>query len=81
MEEESFYDDQGMLICHWKPRGKLLTAAHLMDDFDWFNDRSRHSSGWKDHPCRYQWEHNVREKEKHMKNNAQKALRRGYAIL
>ena len=74
---EDFYDDEGDLIARWEPRGKLRTTARLVADWDWFDMRARNSSGWKDRKCAHQWEHRVREKEKHDKSRARKAARRG----
>lgn len=76
-DRQSFYDDEDNLIFHWIPRGKLITTANEMIDYEFFAYRARHSTGWKEHKCRHQWEHNVREKEKHQKNRDRKAVRRG----
>lgn len=74
---ERFYDDDGVLLFRWDPRGKLIDDADCVGDPDWFDFRARHSTGWKEHKGRHQWEHNVREKEKHQKNRARRAERRG----
>ncbi len=79
--EESFYDEDGVFICRWTPRSRLLNTAHLFHDWDWVNDGACRSAGWKNHKYSHQWEHNVREKEKHMKNRVRKVLRRGYDVL
>ena len=77
---EDCLDDEDELICRWKPRGKLLTTKSYVTDWDWFVWRSKHSTGWKEHKYAHQWEHNVREQEKHRKNRARKAERRGKLI-
>ena len=75
--EEKYYDEEGHLIYHQKPRGKLLKTLLIVDDFDFpYDGRSRHSTGWKHHKCRHQWEHKVREQEKHLKNHTRKSLHR-----
>ncbi|MDO5133793.1 MAG: prealbumin-like fold domain-containing protein [Eubacteriales bacterium] len=75
--EEKYYDDEGCLIYHWKPRGKQLETLLILGDFDFlYEGRSRNSTGWKEHKCRHQWEHNLREQEKHQKNHSRKALHR-----
>ena len=56
------------------PRGKLVEDAACVGDFDWLAWRARHSTGWKSHKYRHQWEHKVRVKEKHMKSQAGKRL-------
>ena len=50
----------------------MATARNLMVDWDCFDHRSRHSTGWKEHRFRYQWEHRVLEQEKHQKNRDRK---------
>ena len=80
MIREKFYDEDGWLLFHWEPRGKLIDDADCVFDPDWFDYRARHSTGWKEHKHRYQWEHNVREKEKHQKSRARRALRRGESL-
>ena len=75
-ERQNFYDDEDSLIFQWTPRGKLLTNARYMTDWEFFDDRSRHSTGWKEHKCKHQWEQKVRNKEKHQKNRDRNALRR-----
>lgn len=63
--EEKFYDSEGCLIYHWKPRSKILETLRMVGDFDFpYEGRSRHSTGWKDHKYRHQWEHNARKREK-----------------
>ena len=74
---EKFYDDEGVLIFRLEPRGKVIDDADCVGDPDWLWFRARHSTGWKEHKGRHQWEHTVREKEKHQKNRARKAERRG----
>ena len=76
-KSENFYDDEGRLLFRWVPRGKLIEDSECVRDPDWLWWRAHHSTGWKEHKHRYQWEHNVCEKEKHQKNRARKALRRG----
>ena len=73
--EETFLDDEDGVIGTWKPRGRLITAAYLMGDWDYFDMRACRSAGWKNQKCAHQWEHNVREKEKHDKNRQRKARR------
>jgi len=76
VRSESYYDD-GRIIYQWVLRGKLVEDARCVGDIDWFEWRARHSTGWKDHKYRYQWEHNVCLKEKHQKNKDRKRLRKG----
>ncbi len=71
------FDDEGGFIAKWEPRGRLRTAARDVSDRDWFNERARRSTGWKEHKYARQWEHRVREREKHDRNSARKAIRRG----
>ena len=71
------YDDDDRIIYQWVPRGKLVEDAKCVGDIDWFRWRARHSTGWKDHKYRYQWEHKVSLKEKHQKNHDRKRLRKG----
>ena len=76
--EEKYYDEEGHLIYHQKPRGKLLETLFIVDDFDFpYEGRSRHSTGWKHYKGRHQWEHKAREQERHQKNHIRKALHRG----
>ena len=77
IKSESFYDDEDRIIYQWVPRGKLVEDAKCVGDIDWFRWRARHSTGWKDHKYRYQWEHNASLKEKHQKNHDRKRLRKG----
>ena len=70
---QDFYDDEDNLIFRWTPRGRLLTSARYLADWDNFDFRARRSTGWKEHKYRHQWEHRVREQEKHQKNRARKA--------
>ena len=77
VRKETFYDDDGRFLYQWVSRGKLVEDAECVGDIDWFEWRARHSTGWKDHKYRHQWEHNVCLKEKHHKNRAGKRLRRG----
>lgn len=74
---ENYYDDEGMLLYQWIPRGKIVENAECVKDPDWFSFRAVHSTGWKEHKCRHQWEHGVREKEKHEKNRRRRALHSG----
>lgn len=78
---ENFYDDEGRLLFRWVPRGKLIEDALCVSDLDYLWWRGHHSTGWKEHKHRHQWEHNVCEKEKHQKNRARKALRRGESTI
>lgn len=49
--------------------------------FVWWDDFiDVRSAGWKSHKHRHQWEHNVVEREKHKKNKARKANRKGEPI-
>ena len=75
-EAEELFDGGGLLIRRYVPRGKILMDAWYVSDWDWFSGRARHSTGWKEHKYRHQWEHKVHEQEKHQKNRARKALRR-----
>lgn len=64
---EAFYDEENQVFFTWVPRGKILTTAKLVGDWDYFDDRARHSTGWKEHKYRRQWEHNVnKRKNKHL---------------
>lgn len=74
---EDLYDDEGSFIAKWEPRGKLKTTARDVSDWDWFEHRARRGTGWKEHKYTRQWEHNVREREKHDRNRVRKAIRRG----
>ncbi len=76
MEREKIYDEEGRFIHEWAPRAKRLELLRELMDYDWFDCRSRHSTGWKEHKCRHQWEYRVREQEKHLKNRIRKAARR-----
>ena len=76
-ERQSFCFEEDSPVFQWTPRGRLLTNSRYIADPDLFDGRSRHSTGWKEHKCRHQWEHAVREREKHRKNRDRKALRRG----
>ncbi len=73
-EIQNFYDEEDSLVFQWTPRGKLLTNARYMKDWEFFDDRSRHSTGWKEHKIEHQWEHRRREKEKHQKKHNRKAF-------
>lgn len=73
VEREDFYDEQGILLYQWIPRGKLVYTASVISDFDWkYESLGCHSRGWKAHKNRHQWEHRVREQEKHQRNRARK---------
>ncbi len=69
-------DDDDAPSFRWKPRGKCLEAARDMIDWDYFMDRADRSAGWKARKSRHQWEHRVRDREKHQQNQARKANRR-----
>lgn len=73
VEREDFYDEQGILLYQWIPRGKLVYTASVISDFDWkYESLGCHSRGWKAHKNRHQWEHRVREQEMHQRNRARK---------
>lgn len=74
IRRETFYDEDGSFLYQWVPRGKLVEDAACVGDIDWLAWRARHSTGWKSHKYRHQWEHKVRVKEKHMKSQAGKRL-------
>ena len=63
---EGFGED-GHLNWQWRPRDKLVVTADLLSsDFDWtYESRGRRSTGWKEHKCRHQWEHRIREAERY----------------
>ena len=68
-ERRDFYDAEDNLIFQWKPRAKLMTTArNVMVDWDAFSSRSWHSTGWKEHKHKRQWEHRARLEEKRRKN-------------
>ena len=71
-ERQLFCEDNGFIF-QWTPRGKLLTTARYMVDFEFFDGRAEHSTGWKERKYKHQWEHRVREQEKHQKNRDRKA--------
>lgn len=76
VEAETVYDEEDAVCGRIMPRGKGITTARFVDDWDWFRYRARHSTGWKEHKHRYQWEHNVIEREKHEKNRLRKEKRK-----
>ena len=73
-----FRDDGENLVYDWASRGKCRFNVDLLNnrDYEYFDNRGRHSTGWKTHKRRYQWEHLVREQEKHRKNRERKAVHR-----
>ena len=80
-ENRKYYDDEDNLIYHWKPRVKLRVVAWYLIGCWFMSDHtnSRHSVGWKDRKYRRQWEHRLREQEKHRRNRERRAVRRnGY---
>ena len=78
-QSQKYLDEEDNLIYHWKPRGKVAVVGSWISDWDWPDYRGRRSTGWKDHKRRRQWEHRLREQEKHRRNRERKAVhRRGY---
>ncbi len=58
--------DDVSLLC--KARGAQVEFANLLADWDYPFFRARRSHGWKEHKARHQWEHGVKNREKHAKN-------------
>lgn len=75
-ERVRYFDNKDHLVFQWMPRGKLLRNAQIMVDWECFDHRARHSTGWKDHKYPCQREHNVIEREKHEKNRLRKVTRK-----
>ena len=78
----TFFDDEDDFVFYWATRGKFQKIIlELIDGWDWSSRfrQGRQGKGWKDHKRRRQWEHRLREQEKHRKNRERKAVhRRGY---
>ena len=81
-DSREYVDDEENLLYRWTPRGKIRMNVWSMYErcWDWLPLAcSRHSVGWKDYKRRHQWEHRVREQEKHRRNRERKAIcRNGY---
>lgn len=56
-----FFDEEGRILYHFVARGKRIEDRECVRDPDWFGWRARHSTGWKDHKYRHQWEHRSRK--------------------
>ena len=69
--------DAGSPVKQWKPSGRTRMRLRVMSDPDLGDYRSNHSTGWKEHKYRYQWEHRIRMDEKRRRNRRIKQLRRG----
>lgn len=75
-EPVTLYDEEDNVCGRMMPRKGTLNTARYVRDWDWFRCRARHSTGWKEHKQRYQWEHKVLEREKHEKNRLRKERKR-----